>query len=371
MAAEFHLFASLPTEIRLMIWERALRLYSSSRPAAHFFSVTNLKKDGDELTNLRVQCHRGSNCEYNHGETFCLAAPKFGSSHSWTNNNPSSYLWDFGMWSACWESREVIKDYYNLESWATKLWNGYNDYNDPDVDACVPFVFPRGDINWFFTIRPNQDLICLQPLNPDTIRSETIRPRRGSLFLMDDICMVNDNTGLRGIKHLAFEYDSSWWDDLTMTMFPQDFSIYVEEKTHRGLFLRTLMSMQIQDSTYAQDTIWLIDYGLKRNTQAHDDGGGRTGVYGRERMTFYGNDRKFVEVDRKSRNEYISTQPLSALDFLDVLDGMLDGYTPGHILEHIQGKYSLFICEICNDIGVVPPRLIDRDVRVLACERSE
>ncbi|KAK1240093.1 hypothetical protein MKX08_007535 [Trichoderma sp. CBMAI-0020] len=86
-----------------------------SRPGAQFFSVTNFREDGDALTSLRVQCGLGSRCEYNHGETYYLAAPKFGTSHSWTNNNPSSYLWDFGMWSACAESRAVIEGYYKME----------------------------------------------------------------------------------------------------------------------------------------------------------------------------------------------------------------------------------------------------------------
>lgn len=278
------------------------------------------------------------------------------------------------MWSACWESRNVMESHYNLGYWAAKLWQDCDDTNFSalDVDACVPFVFPRSDGDWYFTIRPNQDLVCLQPLNPDTIRGDdAMKSRKGSLYLMDDICMVNSNTGLLGIRHLAFEYDSSWWDDLTMARLPQDFFVYIEEKTHRSLFIRTLMSMQALDSMYAPESIWLIDYSLKRDTQTHDHGSDRTGVYGRERMTFLGNDRKFVEVDRQSRNEYVSTEKLSALDFLDVLDGMLDGYEPGHLLKHYQGKRSFFICELCDDIGVVPPRLIDRDVRVLACERSE
>lgn len=124
MASEFHLFTSLPTELRLKIWEYALRQHQPSRPGAHFFSITNLREDGGELIDLGVQCEWGSRCIHNHGDTYCLAAPKFGSSHSWTSNNPSSYLWDFGMWTACRESRVVIEDHYKLDYWATKLGGG-------------------------------------------------------------------------------------------------------------------------------------------------------------------------------------------------------------------------------------------------------
>lgn len=173
------------------------------------------------------------------------------------------------MWTACRESRIVIEDHYKLDYWATKLSGGYDDELFParNVDACVPFVFQRSGENWYFPIRPNQDLVCLQPVNPDTIRHRPgIRNVRlydkGALHVMDDICVVNDNVGLLGIKHMAFEFDPSWWDDLPMAVVPTDLIEYIEEKTHRGLFVRTLMSMQARDSMYAPETIWLIDYGL-------------------------------------------------------------------------------------------------------------
>jgi hypothetical protein len=119
-----------------------------------------------------------------------------------------------------------------------------------------------------------------------------------------------------------------------------------------------------------QCTIWLIDFGLKRNTQSHGSGEGSTGVYGRKRMTFHGKDRRFVEVDRLSQDEYVSTKGRSALDFLAVLDEMFTsgGYQPGHVLQHYQGYHCWFICETCDGAGSVlapPPKRIDRDVRVL------
>lgn len=199
---------------------------------------------------------------------------------------------------------------------------------------------------------------------------------KGALHVMDDICVVNDNVGLLGIKHLAFEFDSSWWDDLPMAVVPTDLIEYIEEKTHRGLFVRTLMSMQARDSMYAPETIWLIDYGLKRNTQSRGNSEGSTGVYGRKRMTFHGKDRRFVEVDRLSQDDCVSTKGRSALDFLAVLDEMFTarGYQPGHVLQHYQGYHCWFICETCDGAGSVlapPPKRIDRDVRVLACERDE
>ncbi|KAL7894226.1 hypothetical protein HDV63DRAFT_415331 [Trichoderma sp. SZMC 28014] len=365
MASEFHQFTSLPTEIRLRIWKYALRPYSPSRPGVHFFSVTNSKEDGDELANFRVQCALGSRCEYNHGESYYLAAPKFGISNSWTNNNPSSYLWDFGMWSACSESQKIIKDHYKMEQWAAKLLEDYKkkSFSEPDVDACVPVLFPRIDEDWRFAIYPNRDLVCLQPLNPNTVGYY-----RESIQLMDDICMVNRNAGLRGMKHLAFEYDPSWCDDLKMVSEAYDFFAYIEEKSPRGLFIRILL--EALDSVYEPDSIWLIDYGLKRNTQNRDDDGMQTRINRRKRMTFYGNNQNFVEADWESRSQYEDTERRSALDFLDELDGMLCGFRPDHMLHHYQGYFSNYgFCEVCDDNETRGYQYCAAThVRVLACE---
>lgn len=367
MESEFHLFTSLPTEMRLKIWDYALRSYHPSRPGAHFFSVTNFREDGDELKNLRVQCHLGSRCENNHGYTYHLAAPKFSTSHSWTNNNPSSYLWDFGMWGACRESREIIEDHYKMEYWAAKLVKDSKvDFaRNLEADACVPFICLQESEDWRFAIRPNQDLICIQPLNPLTIGYN-----KTDIYFMEDICMVKPDTGLRGIKHVAFEYDSSWCDDLVEVSCPQDFRAYFEEKSPRGLFIRFFL--ECKAFGIENNPIWLIDYGLKQDPLKRDHREDHPRPFGREHMTFYANNQKFVEVDKWSENKYESTQRRSALYFLAELDFMLRGDDPEHVFHLCQGpsSWSCF-CETCD--GAENPSLYraDRDVRILACERDE
>ncbi|KAK1240094.1 hypothetical protein MKX08_007536 [Trichoderma sp. CBMAI-0020] len=76
------------------------------------------------------------------------------------------------------------------------------------------------------------------------------------IFLTEDICMVNLNTGLRGIKNMAFEYDSSWCDDLMVVSYPEDFGAYFEEKSPRGLFIRFFIESKAWG--YRDDSIWLI-----------------------------------------------------------------------------------------------------------------
>ncbi|UKZ69184.1 uncharacterized protein TrAtP1_010193 [Trichoderma atroviride] len=368
MASEFHLFTSLPTEIRLKVWEHALRPYSPSRPGAHFFSVTNFKEDGDQLARLRAPCVLGSRCKLNHGHTYYLAAPKFGISHSWTNNNPSAYLWDFGMWSACSESREIIEDHYKTEYWAAKLLEDSKcDYPPkPDADACVPFIFPRSNEDWRFAIRPNRDLICFQPLNPLTIGYH----RKGT-YLTEDISMVNPTTGLRDVKNMAFEFDSSWCDDLKVVSCPQDFRAYFEEKSPRGLFIRLFLELDACGERY--DPIWLIDYGLKQDPPKRDLGEDRPRIPWPYQRTFFANDRKFVQVGRFYTDEYKSTERWSALDFLEELSDMLGGVSPGHAFHHYEGKFSWDgSCPICEEnarTGIWYD--IRSDIEVLVCERNE
>ncbi|KAM0261105.1 hypothetical protein ACHAQJ_002366 [Trichoderma viride] len=370
MASEFHQFVNLPTELRLKIWKYALRPIISSRPGVHFFSVTNYKEDGDQLTKLRVQCDLGSKCKDEHGYCYCLAAPKFisgeSNSHSWTSNNPSSYLWDFGMWSACNEAKEIIGKHYKTEYWATKLLQGYDSrsFSEPDIDACVPFIFPRSEEDWRFAIHPNRDLVCLQPLNPSTIG---LYGEYKYIDLMDDICMVSRNTGLRGLRNLAFEYDSSWCDNLeTFSGWPSDAYAFIEEKGPRGFFMRTLMSMDWLVSLYVHDSIWLIDYSLKRDGNGGDHAHTKAGNH----MTFYANDRKFVEVDKSSVREYLSAYSGSALEFVDQLNAIFCGFTPEHVFYHYTYGLSWHRCDMCEEDQVRSYRSVDK-IRILACEEND
>ncbi|KAL7954136.1 hypothetical protein V8C34DRAFT_295109 [Trichoderma compactum] len=258
MSSDFHKFVNLPTELRLKIWKHVLQPISPSRPRAHFFSVTNYEEDGDALKKLRVQCHLGSDCEINHGCTYCLAAPKFGDSHSWTNNNPSAYLWDYGMWNACHESREVIEEHSQMKYWTAKLRQGRSSiFDNQPSDACVPFIYPHSDGNCCFAIHPNRDLVCLQPVNANTVGLYRENP-----FFIEDFCMVDYQLGMRGSPNLALEYDPSWCDGIEEINSPCHLFV---EVSPRGLFVRTLVWMADDDSVYCPQMLYLIDNSLKQD----------------------------------------------------------------------------------------------------------
>ncbi|ETR98557.1 hypothetical protein M419DRAFT_42820, partial [Trichoderma reesei RUT C-30] len=319
---EFHLFGSLPCELRLTIWELALIPTRQDRPGIQFFSVTNHRKDGDELKTLRVQCRLGSECATGHGSRYCLAAPKLGSGenvgHSWTgNHNPSTYLLNHGLFSACPESRKVAEKAYRI--WDSEEALAEVQSRVPRApgpvhgSARVPFVASsRNGEEWQFQINPSSDLVCLQPLDPTTICLN----RR----FMDDLCVVRRDRGLHGFLNLAFEYAPSWRLGLEQHR-PKFSSLYrlFSEPSPRGFFLRALVFADNNQSRQTNVSLWLIDYSLKRE---------RTSVVTGRGQEFYGIGQKFVEVDDGTIADYSTGELGSALDFLRDLDRLFCGLRP-------------------------------------------
>ncbi|KAH0434415.1 hypothetical protein CcaCcLH18_05344 [Colletotrichum camelliae] len=84
MTETFHSFSKLPAELRLCIWELAVRPTGPERPGAHFFSVQRDAQNDKLFT------------------TFPSFEQK--SKPIWREDNPSAYFYDFGMWTACKES---------------------------------------------------------------------------------------------------------------------------------------------------------------------------------------------------------------------------------------------------------------------------
>lgn len=78
-----------------MIWDFAVR---PALPGAHFFTVFNPDEEGERTALGDCLMNPGS------GSTHALAAPqcdKTALSRSWTASNPSAYLIDSGLWTAC------------------------------------------------------------------------------------------------------------------------------------------------------------------------------------------------------------------------------------------------------------------------------
>jgi hypothetical protein len=126
----FPIFQHLPREIQDMIWYEAARARRPDRRGAHFFAVVLVDKHGKD--------HEGKEPDIVHsspplsgplydgpGNTFSLW-PRV--RHRLTTpqdmdilTNPSAYIIDSALWTACRASREAMKRMYNMKTWGPYL----------------------------------------------------------------------------------------------------------------------------------------------------------------------------------------------------------------------------------------------------------
>ncbi|KAK0641656.1 hypothetical protein B0T16DRAFT_449059 [Cercophora newfieldiana] len=247
MATQFRLFTMLPGELRDMIWDCAIR---SAEPGAHFFATIDVRTvqhkhmfagSMGELSLFRRAAPQGRTPGFqfrvDKADTF---------NHSWTQNNPSAYLIDGGLWTACRESYLAMRR-----------------------------AFPKGDqdvkSSWFlrdrprayqhkprkvqhFTIRPSQDLVIFQ--QPPG-HSEGFNQTLGI-----------DSWGKAGIRNAGIEYHPNWG--------PDDTRIF-----------REMVNIMAHDHTGSLATLWFIDYSLDINS---------LNLAERNRAVFRGATCRFVEV---------------------------------------------------------------------------
>ncbi|KAJ0136837.1 hypothetical protein CTA2_2116 [Colletotrichum tanaceti] len=186
MATTFHNFSSLPPELRLLIWECALR---PSHPGVHFFSL-----ETKAIVTESVARQRPSG---GHRDTkYILAPPAFttGPRRMWRDDNPSTYLVDAGLWSAQRESRDVVQR--NLDRLLMRRSPG----GARDA-ATGPSQQPGGTLRTL----PHQDLICIQV----GARQNVVTDRALS-DLRTVLQRPSPTAGPSAPVHIAFEYDESW-----------------------------------------------------------------------------------------------------------------------------------------------------------------
>ncbi|EHK18310.1 uncharacterized protein TRIVIDRAFT_47246 [Trichoderma virens Gv29-8] len=364
MQSRVRQFMDLPLELRLMVWKFALRPLDPARPGAHFFSVVNTGEDGDKAARISVRCKgRNRYCSRYH-----LAAPKLDSeegSPSWTRKNPSAYIWDFGLWSACRESRHVIKAHYE-KIICTKKFRNDSTITLSFANTSISLSFRHSKERWRFFFHPDQDLVCLQAFDPSTI------------YWWEDracgrVCITNtaaklfntinyfDRPSLLRLGNVAIAYDPSW-NDIEKERDKYSFRGLYEEQSARGFFIRTLALIELNAQVHFKSpTFWLIDYNINRIRFPKNTRKGR--------KVFYGNGQTFAEVDKSSsRRSFSSGEYSSALEFLDNLDILLGGDNPSHSMIHESGRASCYICS--NPFHGTRPYQIHRHVRVLMCEKG-
>ncbi|KAI1641997.1 uncharacterized protein F4817DRAFT_20346 [Daldinia loculata] len=215
----FRHFSLLPRELRDQIWDAAIR---PDVPSVHFFTAWHGTYGPDPPT--IVECAVAGRGE--HPDELCsLAAPRCNIAEpdrlSWFENNPSVYMEDSGLWTACKESREaMIRRFGNHKVTYQKRLNErasseYLKPNEETNDASATGTMVQDGKRQYFTVCPKTDLFCLQSLNAcgswETFEKNVpIFNQQGSpkphIALEFDPMWMNPQTDEQGFKYeLAFE----------------------------------------------------------------------------------------------------------------------------------------------------------------------
>ncbi|EQB50275.1 hypothetical protein CGLO_10297 [Colletotrichum gloeosporioides Cg-14] len=191
MASTFTLFRELPPELRWPIWELAI---SPQMRGAHFFSVQE-EKEPANAAGRKV---------FAAPSTF---TPATHPGSRWLHENPSAYAAEYGLWSACRESRSAISQYF------TKRYPRRLPYPDRVYDK--------------------PEAIGIRNVRIDGFDAPFATFPDGDLAVRDLGCIGNQST-FAFREAIAFEYDDSWaFDPNTQTM-PE----LMEMPGPRSLFLR-------------------------------------------------------------------------------------------------------------------------------------
>ncbi|KAK3321077.1 hypothetical protein B0T19DRAFT_487485 [Cercophora scortea] len=270
MAAEFHFFPLLPWELREMIRKLATR---PSLPGAHFFSVCN----ADDSEHARLELKTYYRDWYFQLPPPRLAAPRClprgvdfspaaaaAAPASLTLNNPSTYLIDSGLWTACKESLQ-------------------NGALQKQKATTTTYAASDDSGRRYLTVFPGKDLIIIQPyddiaaLNWDFVLDGfplyEYLPRWGGWNRRYQL--------FRDERHMAVEYDPAW--DMLACGTPERVQ-------------NLLVDMAWNAAQTGPFTLWFIDYRIKRSPryQATEEQAKELRDY--PPKAFYASDRRFVQV---------------------------------------------------------------------------
>lgn len=265
MATAFHLFLELPAELRLQIWESALR---PAVPGVHFFSLKERPAtsvgEGDRFVSHVGLGSRG----------YFLAPPTFAAEqqHPWGQRNPSTYLIDKELWAACRESRNVARKHF--ENACRKSGNSPKSCGLAGMGRCLGA--PPG--GWAPGVLTHRDLMCFQVAASE---EQMVWKDLCDIQLMLQHVRANGNGSAP--FHIALEFDGAW------SIVPRTATTH-DVKRQAGpracfLFLLEMILIGLLPAT-----LYLIDYSssLKHGIEAAPK--------------FRGDGCKFWEVGRRDTN---------------------------------------------------------------------
>ncbi|KAF9784871.1 hypothetical protein IL306_006390 [Fusarium sp. DS 682] len=317
----FHKFPDLPQDMRILIWESAIRplpsenynavhkfgdggtqgLYRSTQDVYRGSSLTLVDSDGRVIRCGNRQCtcniqpyYRGGNTERDEITPVVLDMMS-----GFDEKTRSTFFWDYGMWTACTESRWVICRRFKKKQWSEiredvakdvdlasrshnqpwkvqKAWQKknrisndtdktigrkewYRDfasvYRADDVPGNIVATHPAkdlfiiGDRRWRSPAEFYTQVMPLQSIQEAAI-----------LFFRDNFISPTLD-GYPMIENMGFVYDNTWTNGITLNdPRPTTLSNQLQSKNPRGHFLLLLRLCVIR---VLKLRLWLIDYNFE------------------------------------------------------------------------------------------------------------
>lgn len=317
---EFRQFRDLPAELRLMIWNMAIRPVDV--PSAHVFTVFNSENEQEQQTLASQSLIPGSSkCG--------LAAPRYSSaSHaSWSDKNPSAYMVDAGLWTACYESRYEMERAYKQSLFRA----GQNLYDSP----CTAIIPASSGEDLHITVRPTTDLFILQPFRAETI--DWVNLGKNIPFFRR---LIEANFEA---EHIALEYDPSWMEGAPGPKEEvEETETESMEATETDFLKRSKGMFNCAARACSDQVAWAMEMWFIDNSISRDDFSDKVKEEGfKWRQQFRGNGCTYVEVyasDIKNKSD------ASIWEFVDELECGLEEHfdkvyaSDGNTHEHPSGR---------------------------------
>ncbi|KAF5629670.1 hypothetical protein F25303_10161 [Fusarium sp. NRRL 25303] len=274
MASAFHLFSALPKELRLKVWEDAIR---PDLPAVH---TLRLQVPGSRVLGRRRDTihfpRRRSAYRLISQTGNCLSIPLWNKYLAVidcdSDFNISPYLIDVGLWAACHESRLMMQKHFRNKPLQYSRFPSRKGY------------YISGGPPLYLTICYSNDLVILKfdRLNFRKWGRETLGR-------------------LQDMRNIGIEYRHKW-------------AIEIYEEDERGIEADALNRIdRFCKAVYYGTRVWIIDHNLRRKADALpcDEKRGQD-FWSCENVSFHGADRKFSSTglekggDRLAHWEYIN-----------------------------------------------------------------
>lgn len=272
-SSNFRLFQNLPCELRLQIWEFAIRL-DHRTGGLHHFSITTTNQNANEggLESAVVLENFDSIMDYLFYLAFVPKIGGLGRDPSILSNNQSAYFWDAGLWTACKESRNVMEKHFSKKHEVETIRNYFNLHESVNRHLVASVSVPQLAEAWCLMVQPYKDLFCFTP------RDWSLEIDWSKLWFHLPFTTYLRDFG--PVQHLAIEFDPSW--DLD---WPEDFYQLHREKSARGFVSRLLEAALLENMNCF---IWLIDQNASSSWASSQQ---------KPRRVFYDLEREYFETE--------------------------------------------------------------------------